>query len=725
MSGNYDKQDRGDAAAYANYFAGMDRSMRQKIALISSYMPTSGVVADMGSGSGTGSLDMAALYPSLHVVGVDINPVAVKYSEETHKRANLSFKVGDIAEPNFEANSLNGILNSSVLHHVTSFNDFSLEKIYRLLDSQAAQLQEGGILAIRDFVVPDGPDEVVLELPETDGKETGAVPELSTAALYEQFTRQFRCARFPSGGVPLIPAASKREGYRCYQTSHRLAAEFILRKDYRRDWDTEILEEYTYFSKAQFEQETERRGLRILLSRHLHNPWIVKNRFAGKIRLLSLEGSELEFPPTNYILVAEKSSGGIKLRERSSAVNETPGFLLYRKLQGLGVSWDLVCRPQKTVDVVPWYRAAGDIYVICRQGYPRPVCNSAAAANALDGLTVAGYISEPISALTTDINDTDGVVRRILSERGGIGPESILNIEKGLNYFPSPGGIDERVTSVLVEVKPPGDTILNPTLDTGFSTPGKIRAVSAAQTLRAYQVGGMLDSRLELNIYALLLKRSLSPGPWIDAEINLTETPGKSAVSSIQSSLSEKRAAFTAGEGELHFLELRNGIFEEVDRSEKVISEKKLEYVIPKAVSTNTVCIVPYKLAGKCLLLALEERDLPAAQLQSGNSKLLTVPAFRIPKSVATTREAKSFFIEGLRKNFGAEIDEPVQLGGSYYPTPGVTPESVMLFAAPVQNAGRLTWYDAQEIRENVEFIEDGHLLTAFFRLMHAAHFFD
>ncbi|MBM4381477.1 MAG: hypothetical protein FJ086_19585, partial [Deltaproteobacteria bacterium] len=63
----YSLQDRGGADAYAAYFAGMDRSMRQKVALVSAYFPTRGRVADMGSGSGTGSRDLAALYPGLEV----------------------------------------------------------------------------------------------------------------------------------------------------------------------------------------------------------------------------------------------------------------------------------------------------------------------------------------------------------------------------------------------------------------------------------------------------------------------------------------------------------------------------------------------------------------------------------------------------------------------------------------------------------------------------------
>ena len=74
----YAQQDRKSSDAYASYFAGMDKSMRQKVALISSYIPAGGAVADMGCGSGRGSYDLCRLFPGLQVVGVDIDPASVK-----------------------------------------------------------------------------------------------------------------------------------------------------------------------------------------------------------------------------------------------------------------------------------------------------------------------------------------------------------------------------------------------------------------------------------------------------------------------------------------------------------------------------------------------------------------------------------------------------------------------------------------------------------------------
>ena len=109
---------RGDARAYDRYLAAMDASMRQKVAVLAAHVLGRGKVADMGMGSGTGSEALASLYPELHVVGVDLDPVMVERARARFDRDNLSFVVGDIAEPVFEPGSLDGIFDSSVLHHV-------------------------------------------------------------------------------------------------------------------------------------------------------------------------------------------------------------------------------------------------------------------------------------------------------------------------------------------------------------------------------------------------------------------------------------------------------------------------------------------------------------------------------------------------------------------------------------------------------------------------------
>ncbi len=76
-SQHYGQQHRGSTDASSSHFASMDKSLHQKVALTTAHFPTSGCVADMGSGSGRGTFDLACLHPELDLVGVDINPAAV------------------------------------------------------------------------------------------------------------------------------------------------------------------------------------------------------------------------------------------------------------------------------------------------------------------------------------------------------------------------------------------------------------------------------------------------------------------------------------------------------------------------------------------------------------------------------------------------------------------------------------------------------------------------
>src|SRR5579863_7428092 len=163
-----DQPARGSLAAYDRYLAGMDASMRQKVALTAAHLLCRGRVADMGMGSGAGTRALAALYPQLEVVGVDVDETMVALAREKHVLPNLTFVAGDVAKPVFEDGSLDGVFDSSVLHHVTTFGGYDHQNAARALAVQARALRDHGVLVVRDFVDP-GPGEVLLDVPADDG----------------------------------------------------------------------------------------------------------------------------------------------------------------------------------------------------------------------------------------------------------------------------------------------------------------------------------------------------------------------------------------------------------------------------------------------------------------------------------------------------------------------------------------------------------------------------
>jgi SAM-dependent methyltransferase len=754
MKNKYAGQDRGDISAYESYFKGMNASMQQKIALTTAHFPSRGAIADMGSGSGSGTFDLARLYEDLELVGIDINPVTVDYSCNTYEAENLRYIVGDIAEKVLADESLAGILNSSVLHHVTSFNDYEIEQIAKTLKNQVAQLKPGGVLIIRDFVVPDEAEKsVFLDLPETDGKAFGEISELSSAALFEVFARDFRCSLNRDEGVPYRRLPSPRVGFKRFETTLRYAAEFVLRKDYRKDWAAELIEEYTYYSQKEFEAAFRRENLRIVVSMPLWNPWIVGNRFAGKFYLSGAGEKPLVFPPTNYLIAGEKVAPheGVRITENEP---ETAVFKFLKlkacRHRETGQIFELAERPNRTIDLLPWFENdTGRIFILAKKDFPRPLVNAQERRPNLNRANYSGYLTEPLSAIVnredakppgeikTDSEPSasprpGGEIRQILATRANLTEEEILEIGAPHFYYPSPGGVDEMVAAYPVRIenweKEPQE-IEN---YTPFASAGFVRELDALQVLRACAVGGMFDARLEINIYRLLRKLGRSPGVWIGAEIkpSIQTPPDGFAVSEIEKLSPEKRAVFAPFElAENEFLALRRSGFTEENSASESIARAEFEYVVPQNYSKNTVAAIPFFKTQDAVYVGIEFRDLPAPQRFSGSSRLACTPAWRLPSAIEHKFDLEDFLREKLPKDFGVEPNKLRELGGTYFPSAGVTPEIVYPLAVELK-AESLTetdlyFFRIEDLLEKSDEIDDAHLLILLNRLAHALGRFD
>ena len=242
---SYEAQHRGTAGAYEAYFAGMDRTMGQKLAFVGAHflLDPGARVADMGCGSGSGTYQLALLNPKIEVIGVDINPESVRWATEKYQLPNLRFVVGDAAEPVFADDPLDGILSSSTLHHVYTFNGYSRAAVRRAIASHLACLRENGVFVLRDFVSPPRDAYVLLEIPDRPSRGD-AIADLSDADLLVRFANTARPLDQGNGpGFFLEELDARTAGTRLFRLSHKWAAEFVLRKDYHRDWDVELLEE--------------------------------------------------------------------------------------------------------------------------------------------------------------------------------------------------------------------------------------------------------------------------------------------------------------------------------------------------------------------------------------------------------------------------------------------------------------------------------------------------
>jgi SAM-dependent methyltransferase len=675
----------------------------------------------MGMGSGTGSHALAALYPGLQVIGVDVSEEMVAIATERYALPNLSFRTGDVATRVFEDGSLDAILDSSVLHHVTSFGGYDRAAAMRALAVQVDALRDHGVLVVRDFLDP-GDDPVVLELPRDDGTDDDAVTTCTTARLFDRFAREFRSlAPAPGCAFEELPAVDPSR--RRVALPHRLAVEFVLRKDYRADWVTEIMEEYTYATQAEFEAAYQGMGLRVIASVPIRNPWILRHRFAGKFRLSTPDRAELDPPATNYVIVGEKvpSDCGVEFCERPHAPT---GFLrldAYRD-RATGRAFDLVARPHLTIDALPWFEHDGDAFVLARMSYPRPILR-AAADPPLDGSRSPQYVTEPMTVVQDDAPIAQ-TIEEALADRAGIAATSIRAFEEGPVFFPSPGGVREEIRTALVEIDP---LFVQPDVPerSGFSASGRIAAIEATQLLRAAQVGGIADARLELGVHALLRRRGRSPGPWIgEAAIvpESTTAPRTNALAELRSRPPRRayvRATSTAG-----FLEIRAGAFDEHNATGEVLHTRVLEYVVPASLGTNTVVVAPLRRHGGQVFLGLADEDRPAAQCLTGRSDLWVVPAWRVPRDVTGIRASRAWLAERLEREHGLVVGELFELGGRYHPSSGTTPEVVFPHAAAVVDerpcVAPLTWVELSSLLGADELLRDGHTRVVAWRAAHA-----
>ncbi len=733
MTDVYSRQDRGSDSAYDRYLRQMDASMRQKVALTAAHLLCEGELADMGMGSGGGSYALAQLYPGLSVIGVDVNPVMVERARAELSLPNLRFVVGDVAKPCFPAGSLEAILDSSVLHHVTSFNAYDRPAAARALAVQAEALAPGGVLVLRDFVDP-GPGAVWLDLPEGDG--SGADPATcSSAELFERFAREFRVL-LPEGErgfayrrVDADPACPLAPGFRRYELGHSHAVEFALRKDYRDSWAVEVQEEYCYATQAELEAICARLGLRVLASTPIRNPWIVEHRFRGKLALWTTAGEPLDFPATNIVVVGQKVPPfeGVAIREGDP--QPLLGYLHHSCWRHHGGKvHDLVRRPNTTVDVLPWFRKGGTVSVLARRGYPRPIVGcEPRGTRPIDGSTPATYVTEPLNVQQLD-RPLGQTVEELCAAFPDIGEAGILSFEEGSRYYPSPGGIQEEVQSVLVEVNPVSTQEL-PFNRTGFSTAGVLRAIEARQLLRAAQVGALPDARLELNTYDLLLRLGLDPGEWIGEAID----PRPIGVDLGETSLAAlagraHRRAFRRAEASESsgFLDLACAEFVELDAQGNLLGRRTLELVLPRRLSFNTVAVaVLARERDGRVLFGVDDDDLPAAQCFVGNSEILVAPAWRLPREIHGIERSRAWIAARLRAEYGIEVGRTWELGGRYHPSPGVTPEVVYPLAVEVASlagagARPLHWVPLGEIAAARHHLRDGHLRVVALRAAHA-----
>jgi ubiquinone/menaquinone biosynthesis C-methylase UbiE len=711
-SKQYSEQDRGDSDRYNKYLSGMDSVIVEKIASASVYFPhiEGTTIVDIGMASGTGTYILAVLFPKCKVIGVDVNPKMVEIANKTHQLPNLEFIIDDGEKlEKLEQEKIIGFFNCSSIHHITSFNDYSPHKAYLTIKRQTELLKEGGVIVIRDFVKPEDRDIIIEFSKDDEGK--------SNSQLLQQFSKTARSLSAANQrGFPLIHLEETK--FRINQID---AIEFVRRKDYLADWEVELQEEYGYYSQEEFEQAFSEMGLRTIASGPIYNPWIIKNRYNGKFKITDLDGNDLGFPATNYIIAGEKvGSRGTKLQAIRHLPIADESFIKLNSYRNVVTEdvFDVAQRPFPVIDILPYYTGTdGNIKIITKHGYPRPIVNQINKRETIDKKNYSGYLTESITAMKGALSENN-LVAETLSQRASIKKELINQTDKSLTFYTSPGGIDELVESYHVELKTNNIDIVDNQKSnfSGFIESGQIREHDAIQLLKSIQVGALPDVRLEINLYNLFYKKIIDFGNWLNDKLvikSINELPSEKLTDLLENESSQKYESIST---EVGFLKQFRTKFYEYKREN---STSIFEYVVPDKTSLNTVVTLPvYSCHGK-IYLGIESRFLPVPQIQEGNSFILTAPAYRMPKNITSVTKLEKY-ISALSIG-DSTVEGFTKLGEKYLPCPGMTPEQVYPYIVNLsQPTKSLHWIPLDELFKERHRIRDGHLLLAIFRVLHA-----
>lgn len=740
--------------------AEMEKTIAQKVAVCRAHMllKDGATVLDAGCADGRATAYFALTNPKASVIGIDYDADYIAGAREAFGHiANLKFIQDDLRSFDLGARRLDAIVNLSILHEPYSFTGYRTATVGEILAAELNNLKPGGVIINRDFVLPDEPDRMVY-LALSDRGGTGATPlTMSYGDLLKLYSRE--AMSFDSGDpaghikgffleehTERLRARSEAvpQGWRIFYLPHQFAWEFIWRKEYRKRFFQEAQEKYAFWTERQYREESEQLGARVTYSAPFENPWIMENWYAPHAMLFDAHMERLPLPPSNFISVLEKIGTGasVQLREHKVADAET-GYLTvetFRHETEADKVYDLVARPGGDVtDVLPYSMEAGDLIVYAKGGYPRPMANThpRMMTSSLDHKVWSGHMIEPLAAAGTELGWGD-TVRQVLSDRAGFGDGvDFAAIEHpDLTYYTAPAELNERVSSVFVEVRAPRE-FERPLSGghSGFRDDGPVRSFAAQDILDAAQVGLLPEARLEMNIYALLRKTARVPKPWIGGRFELAETRGLqvTALDELHAAARASRV-FSGCDTPSGWLEAVRSEFHEIAMDagrRRRIAHQELEFVVPSQkqtddVSTNSVtllCLTRDASTGDvlCGLQAVTgtRSQFPAVQQREGHSGHLTLPGYRLPSHVAHVQDLPGW-IAGRTGVAAASVRE---LGSGYFPSLGVMPNRVFPYVTTdvspyLREICRFV--SLAEAFGSFERLQDLHTMVALARAVHA-----
>lgn len=218
----------------------------------------------------------------------------------------------------FDPNSMNTIHSSSLTHEIESYG--SRADLLQFIKNRYDELVPGGVWVNRDVVGPyNKQQQVYMLLNREDGNNEDPyklfaereqlsqyLQQLSTYARFLRFASDFRATE----GYQLSYATEVIDGNTYLQLSLQDAAEFLSRKDYTDNWQSEMHETFCFWDFNEWQEQLRAAGFKIHPQSYVTtNQWIVENRWKEKASLFVLEDGMLKpyaYPVTHMVLIGVK-----------------------------------------------------------------------------------------------------------------------------------------------------------------------------------------------------------------------------------------------------------------------------------------------------------------------------------------------------------------------------------------------------------------------------------
>ncbi len=654
-------------------------------------------IVNMGCRTGELTFTMAALHPHLHFTGLDKNKRKITQANTRFELDNLDFKIGDVTSSVFGKESIDAIIDSHILHEIYSGSRYDEQTVSETLIHHHKMLKKGGQLFIRDYARPPPGEFILMELPDLPSKSS-SISDLSDADLLVWYAQHARPKHDPGcGGFFIEELPPHFPKTRLFRLPHKWAYEFIMRKDDRAHWESELPVEYTFFTNREMRKSLQALGMRLQYASPYWDEDIIKERFEGKFRLYQEDGTPMDYPAVSYITLSTKMADrkSLEVSERRPSTPKENSSIQIKTLRNekTGALIDTVKRTTDYSEIIP-YRIArsGRLKVFLHSGLVRSIANAVPRKGIMLGdQRWSGHMIEPISVESENIPETlidNAKETEIFSQNFlGVKPYNKSNLITGPDYYPAPDYIDERIQTYYLQAEAPKSGQIKPKTSpfnaSRFQEKGEILEFDAQQILDAISVGLIPNAKLEMQILSLFNYLKIKPENWTqkDVAFKRIEIMNKTSLRKAIMNLDIGDTGFIDSKGSANQLRKIHSIFVEEGRTKGAttgLSYEEIDFVCHNSETNNIAVVLPLTKDQKSMVHAAGQfAHLPIPKRHEGSSLSLSAPRFELPADITNLRLAKKF----IANKFGVTPDCVIKMGEPYFTHLGLTPQKIHPFA--------------------------------------------